>query len=118
MDLNQALAEINSHPMIKNAGMVLMHLGLVRSFNLDGQKVTGLEVKVDQSRAEDIRRELLGRPGIVEILVQLNSGRLEVGEPIMLAAVAGETRDVVFPVITELIERLKKEASEKKEDVL
>jgi len=118
MDLNSILALIQGHPRIKDAGMVLFHLGLVRRFNLEGRTVTALECRVDHDRAEAARQELLQRPGIVDIFVWLNSGRLEPGEPIMVAAVAGETRDQVFPVLQELIERLKKEASVKKEETL
>ena len=116
MDLNSVMARIQSHPRIKDAGMVLFHLGLVRRFSLEGRTVVALECRVDHGRAEAVRQELLQKPGIVEIFVWLNSGRLEPGEPIMLAAVAGETRDHVFPVLQELIERLKKEASDKKEE--
>jgi molybdopterin synthase catalytic subunit len=114
-DFNAAMAEIQSHPRILDAGMVLLHYGLVRSFNLQGQTVISLEVRPDTAKAESIRRELLQRPGMVEIVVRLNSGVLQPGDPIMLVAVAGETRDHVFPVMEELIERLKKEASVKTE---
>jgi molybdopterin synthase catalytic subunit len=66
-------------------------------------------------KAEIIRQDLLSRPGIVDIQIRLNSGTLKPGDPIMLAVVAGETRDKIFPVMEELIERLKKEASQKTE---
>jgi molybdopterin synthase catalytic subunit len=114
-DFNAAVAEIQGHPRILDAGMVLMHYGLVRSFNLQGQTVISLDVQTNTDQAENIRRELVQRPGIIEIVVRLNQGLLKPGDPIMLAAVAGETRDLVFPVMEELIERLKKEASVKKE---
>lgn len=115
MDLNKVLAQIQAHPRIRDAGMVLFHYGLVRSFDLAGRTVAYLEVRPNEDKAEAIRRELVQRPGIVEIVIHLNSGRLVPGDPVMLAAVAGGTRDQVFPVIQELIERLKKEASEKRE---
>lgn len=117
MDINKVVAEIRNHPDIKNAGMVLVHLGLVRSFNLKGQKVDALNVKPDLDKAEKIRTELLKRKGVVEVVVRLNEGELTVGDPIMIAAVAGDTRETVFPVLQELIERIKTEASEKKESV-
>ena len=114
-DFNATMAEIQGHPRILDAGMVLLHYGLVRSFNLEGQTVVSLEVQPDLAKAEAIRRELLERPGMVEIIIRLNNGLLKPGEPIMMVAVAGETRDLVFPVMEELIERLKKEASVKTE---
>ena len=88
-DFNAAVAEIQGHPRILDAGMVLMHYGLVRSFNLQGQTVISLDVQTDTDQAENIRRELVQRPGIIEIVVRLNQGLLKPGDPIMLAAVAG-----------------------------
>ncbi|MBW1712298.1 MAG: molybdenum cofactor biosynthesis protein MoaE [Deltaproteobacteria bacterium] len=118
MDLNNALARIQGHPEFSQAGMVLIHYGLVRSFNLKGQEVKSLDLKVNQARAEEIRTEFLKRPGVVDIVVEFNPGRLKVGDPIMLAAVAGQTRDQVFPVLEEMVDRLKKEATGKEEEVV
>jgi molybdopterin synthase catalytic subunit len=117
MDLNSVMDKIRAHPRIKDAGMVLIHSGLVRSYNLQGEKVSALELEPDRDKAEAVRQELLQREGIVEILVWFNQGRLEVGEPIMVAAVAGGTRPQVFPVLEELIDRLKKEAATKTEEL-
>lgn len=115
MDINAVLNDLQNHPRIKDAGMVLFHLGLVRSFDLQGRTVASMDVRHDAEKAEEIRRELLSRPGIVEITINLNNGDLVPGQPVMLVAVAGETRDKVFPVLQELIERIKKEAAVKKE---
>ncbi len=116
MDLNAVLTEIKSRPDFARAGMVLIHLGLVRACDLEGQRVKSLIVRHDRTRAEAIRREMVKRPGIVEIILHLHDGWLEVGEPIMLAAVAGRTRGEVIPVLSELIDRLKKEAVSKEEE--
>lgn len=118
MDLNAVLKEMESHPRIGEAGMVLLHLGRVRAFDLEGRPVRGLYLEHDQKLAEAIRAELLNRPGVVEILIRLNSGRLAVGDAIMIAAVAGQTRQQVFPVLEELIDRLKKEAIRKREELV
>ena len=114
----ELIERIQQHPRIHDAGMILTHFGIVRSFNLKGETVTKLEVRPDRDRAEAIRRDLLERPGVVEIIVELNEGELAPGDPIMLAAVAGETREQVFPVMMDLIDRLKAEASAKKETVV
>ncbi|MEW5721981.1 MAG: molybdenum cofactor biosynthesis protein MoaE [Thermodesulfobacteriota bacterium] len=115
-DIAAALAEIQEHPRLNQAGMVLVHYGLVRGFDLSGRPVQSLTVNHDAEKIEALRREFLARPGIVEILVRTNSGVLRAGEMIMLVAVAGETRDKVFPVMMELIDRMKGEASVKSEE--
>ena len=117
MDLNAIMAEIRSSPEFSRAGMVLIHYGLVRSFDLKGRAVDHLEIEVQEDRAEEIRAEMLKRPGIVEIVVRFNPGRLRIGDPIMVAAVAGGTRPEVFPVLKELIDKLKREGVTKVEQL-
>jgi molybdopterin synthase catalytic subunit len=118
MDVAEVLNAIQNHPRITDAGMILTHLGLVRSYSLDGRTVTAMTVRHDVDRVEAIRRELLERPGIVEIIARVNQGRLEPGDPVMVVAVAGGTRDQVFPVLQEMIERIKKQAAEKHEETV
>ena len=117
MDVAEVLAEIQKHPRILDAGMILTHLGRVRSFSLKGGRVLKLRVRHDEAKAEAIRRELLSSPGVVDIVIRLNQGVLEPGDPIMICAVAGETRPDVFPVMERLIARLKAEASDKTEEI-
>ncbi len=109
MDLNAIMTEIRNNPDFSRAGMVLIHYGVVRSFDLKGREVESLEIEVHPERVEEIKTEMLNRPGIVEIIVGFNPGRLKVGEPIMVAAVAGGTRPQVFPVLEELVDKLKRE---------
>ena len=109
MDLNKIMAEIQANPDFSQAGMVLIHYGVVRSFDLEGRQVESLYLEVHQDKADRIRAEMLKKPGIVDIVVRFNPGHLKVGDFIMLAAVAGGTRPQVFPVLEELVDRLKKE---------
>ena len=55
--------------------MVLYHNGVVRSTSRDGRKVSGLRVAVDHDRLEKIIRKEKKRPGIVDILVEINEDR-------------------------------------------
>jgi molybdopterin synthase catalytic subunit len=115
MDIQAIIQEMQNHPRFNEAGMILTHFGLVRGFDLAGRPVSHLIVKHDEAHAEALRREMRKRPGVVEIILRLNSGTLRPGDPIMLAAVAGDTRQTVFPVLEELVNRLKTEAVEKSE---
>ena len=47
--------------------------------------------------------------------VHLFDGYREIGEDVMLVAVAGDIREHVFPVLEETVERLKKEVTRKEE---
>lgn len=115
MNPSHAMSQLMAHPDIGRAGMILFHLGLVRSFSLKGPDVEAMTVHHHADRAEAIRREMLQRPGIVAIHMELGQGRLKPSEPVMLVAVAGETRDQVIPVLQEMVERIKTEAADKEE---
>ena len=60
---------------------------------------------------EDIKK----MPGIIEIAIEHGRGRLGVGEEVMAVAVGGDTREHVFPALIEAVDRLKREATNKRE---
>jgi len=115
MDLNKMIQTIKSNPNFHNAGMIATHIGVVRSFSRDGKPVQGVDVEFDYEKIQEILRDIKSRPGIMDILVDSNSGHLKVGDEIMTIVVAGDIRENVFPALVDAVERLKSEASTKKE---
>jgi len=115
MDLNKMIQTIKSNPNFHNAGMIASHIGIVRSFSRDGKPVEGVDVEFDHEKIQEIQTDIKSRPGIVDILVDSNSGHLKVGDEIMAIVVAGDIRENVFPALVDAVERLKSEASTKKE---
>jgi molybdopterin synthase catalytic subunit len=93
----------------KELGMFLVHNGVVRATSKDGKPVQGMHLSYDKEKLTGLVNELRGREGIVEIKVWLNEGLLHVGDDIMYALVAGKFRTHVFPVLEELVSRIKKE---------
>jgi molybdopterin synthase catalytic subunit len=75
-------------------------------------------VEFDNGKIDEIIRDIKSRPGIVDILIQTNSGHLEVGEEIVAVVVAGDIRENVFPALIDAVNRVKSEASTKKENVI
>ena len=63
----------------------------------------------------DIIIDIKRLTGIIEVIVDTNEGHLEVGDQILAVAVGGDIRENVFPALIETVNRLKKEASKKKE---
>ena len=118
MDQNRMIEIIKTHPNFHKAGMIATHLGIVRSFSRDGKAVSGLDVFFDTGKIENIIRDIKSRPGIVDILIETNSGHLTVGDEIVTVMVAGDTRDNVFPALIDAINRLKSEAATEKEKVI
>ena len=75
-------------------------------------------MEFDNEKIDEIIRDIKSRPGIVDILIQTNSGHLEVGEEIVAVVVAGDIRENVFPALIDAVNRVKSEASTKKENVI
>jgi len=109
---------IKNHPDFHKAGMIASHLGIVRSFSRDGKAVSGVDVEFDNEKIEEIIRDIKSRAGIVDILIETNSGHLAVGDEIVAIMVAGDIRENVFPALIDAVNRLKSEAATKKEKVI
>ncbi|MFZ5572546.1 MAG: molybdenum cofactor biosynthesis protein MoaE [Thermodesulfobacteriota bacterium] len=115
MDINQIVATIRNHPDAAKIGMIATHLGLVRGTSRSGEPVAAIQVHYDPDALRGIQAEMKKRPGILEVVIEINEGRLSVGDAIMCVAVAGDIREHVFPALAETVERIKKEASRKQE---
>jgi len=115
MDLNWMIEKVREHPDFGKIGMIASHLGVVRASSRDGRAVTRLEVKYDQGVIDDIVRDIKALPGIIEVIVDINEGLLELGDEILAVAVGGDIREHVFSALMEAVNRIKTEASRKKE---
>ena len=92
MKLEEMVAQIKAHPHISDAGMILCHNGIVRGTSRDGRRVKTIRVEADQKLLAKIISEIRSRPGIIEVLAEVNQGVLSVGEDIMRVAIAGDIR--------------------------
>jgi len=115
MTLQQMVNAIKDRPDFAKVGMIACHNGVVRATSRDGRDVEGLRIEVDLDALHSIVQEMHQRSGIIEVAVHLFEGYREIGEDVMLVAVAGDIREHVFPVLEETVERLKKEVTHKKE---
>ncbi len=115
MNINHIIEKLRQHPDAAKIGMIATHLGVVRGTSRSGEPVEGIEVHYDQDALRHIQTEMRTRPGIVDVIIEINEGYLSVGEVIMFVAVGGDIRENVFPVLVDTVERIKKEASRKQE---
>ena len=98
-----------------DAGMILVHDGIVRNFSSGGSPVTSIEVRVDWERLSQILTDARGLPGIKGVEAEIREGRLSVGEDIMFLGVAGDTRENVISTLASTLDRIKKEVTSKEE---
>jgi molybdopterin synthase catalytic subunit len=119
MDISKTIALMKQKPgFAENVGMVLVHNGVVRAWSRqDRETVSWLEVTPDQAKIEAIRQEFLHRPGIFDIIIEAKAGRFKPGDDLLFLVVAGDLRENVKPVLSELLDRVKAEAITKKEVV-
>jgi len=95
--------------------MILVHNGVVRATARDGQPVAELTVRADRGRLAEIIAEMKGRPGIVEVLVEIREGKLRVGDDIMFVVVAGRLREDCFPALIDTVNAIKRDVTRKTE---
>jgi molybdopterin synthase catalytic subunit len=95
-------------------GAVGIFLGIVRGKTYQEEKVAHLEFDAYKEKAEEIfgkiAEETKKRYKISSILIHHVTGKVKVGERIMMVAVSGKTRKNVFPALQEIVERVKREA--------
>ena len=115
MNINKMIKSLQKQPDHSKMGMIASHLGVVRETSLDGRKVTGVEVRSDPGIIDKIANEIKEMPGIVGILIETSEGLLKVGDEIMAVTVGGDTRENVFPALMGAVDRVKREATRKKE---
>lgn len=118
MKLTDLIDRMKAHPDFAKVGMMLCHVGVVRETSRDGRPVSGLDIVVDRGALETVLSEQRRRPGIVEILVEIQEGPLKVGDEVMFIVVAGDIRDRVIPVLGDTLNAIKKGVTHKTEHFL
>jgi molybdopterin synthase catalytic subunit len=116
MSLDKLLTQIKSNPGFDGVGMVLCHNGVVRGTSRDGRPVKGLKVAVDQDKLKQVLSEQRQRPGILDILVEINADRdLGIGDDVMYLVVAGDIRENVIAALSDTLNAIKSTVTQKTE---
>jgi molybdopterin synthase catalytic subunit len=116
MDVTHMIDTIKKHPDYHRAGMILCHIGVVRSTSRDGRKVSGLTLSVNHEKLCQVIKTYKKKPGIVEILVEIAGNRnLAVGDDVMLLVVAGDIRENVITVLNDTLNAIKTTVTQKTE---
>ena len=115
MDVEKILDNIRKHPDSHKIGMIASHMGVVRGSSRDGKAVTAVEVAYDLDIVAKIINYIKMLPGIVQVLIEVNDGLLNVGDEILFVAVGGDIRENVFPALIKAVDMIKKDASRKNE---
>lgn len=98
-------------------GMIACHNGVVRGTTRAGEPAEYLDIGVNPERWEAVLEEMRRQPGIAAVEAHVFTGRRQVGDDVLLIAVAGDIRENVLPVLGETLNRLKAEAVLKQEKI-
>ncbi len=116
MDINSLVEQIKRRPDYHKVGMILSHNGVVRGTSRDGRNVRGLRVAVNQEKLEQVINTHREKPGIMDVLVQINADRdLKVGDDVMLLVVAGDIRENVIATLSDVLDAIKSTVTHKTE---
>ena len=106
---------VKENPEISKSGAIVTFTGIVRGVTHDGKEVEKLELEAYDELAEKmltkICDELRAKSGIVDVLIHHLTGVFMVGEDMVYVVVAGSSRNDVFPILIEAVERYKHEVA-------
>ncbi len=97
----------------QKTGMILIHIGVVRGTNKNGKSVKAMEDHYHEGIIQKIREKYEQKKGIEKVEIKINSGRLKVGDKIMVVAISGRYRDEVIKALEGLLKELKNNIEEK-----
>ncbi|NSW86920.1 MAG: molybdenum cofactor biosynthesis protein MoaE [Syntrophobacteraceae bacterium] len=115
MKLAELVEKIKQETDVAKVGMIACHNGVVRGTTRDGIQAEYLEISVDASAMHKVLEDMRREPGIAAVEAYIHTGRRNIGDDVMLVAVAGDIRENVFPVLERTVNRLKSEAVHKME---
>ena len=115
MDIQEMVNKLKGHPDSNKIGVIATHLGVVSDPSGESEGTTGVEVTFDYDIMANIINDIKSMSGIIEVIVNTTEGELHVGDEIIAVAAAGDTRGNVFSALIKAVDRIKTEATKKKE---
>ncbi len=113
--IDQWMREAKSAPGAENAGMYLVHNGVVRATakarvregDASAPPVTGMEFSYDRAELDAALAAARTLPGICYVRAWLNEGRLRPGDDLMMVLIGGDIRPHVVDALQTLVGRIK-----------
>ncbi|MCP8316001.1 MAG: molybdenum cofactor biosynthesis protein MoaE [archaeon] len=120
MEIASVIRDLLSN-LPKNAGAIMIFIGVVREVGKDDKIVIRLEIESYNEHADlaikKISDEIKDKYGLSLARIYHFKGSFSIGEPLVLVIVVGKSRKQTFPALQEVIERYKKEPAMWKKEV-
>ena len=121
LDLAHVLDSIMSGPKTEQIGSLLTFTGVLRSTSSAGKQVTGMEIEAWPERGDlvltKIAEELIEKYSLVDCRIYHAHGIFNVGETLVIVAVASSHRRESLLAIEEAIDRYKHESPVWKKEI-
>ena len=117
------MKEAKASKYASKCGMFLLHNGVVRidakakvrEGKKNTKKVIGMDFDYDKKEVDAAIKKALKMKGIYYIKVWINSGKLKVGDDIMLVLIGGDIRPHVVDCLQSLVGEIKSKCVVEKE---
>jgi molybdopterin synthase catalytic subunit len=121
--IQKMMKEAKASKYASKCGMFLLHNGVVRidakakvrEGKKNTKKVIGMDFDYDKKKVDAAIKKALKMKGIYYIKVWLNSGKLKVGDDIMLVLIGGDIRPHVVDCLQSLVGEIKSKCVVEKE---
>lgn len=106
--IDEIVRKIKSSPDSENVGMILIHNGIVRKSSKNEERdVKNMILSYDEKLLKEKIDKLKQENGIVDVFAIINKGKLNIGDDIMIIAVAGDRRSNILKPFEDFIEFVK-----------
>ena len=121
--IDKMMKEAKASKNASKCGMFLLHNGVVRvdakakvrEGKKNTKKVTAMEFSYDNKKVDAAIKKALKMKGIYHVKVWLNTGKLKVGDDIMLVLIGGDIRPHVVDCLQSLVGEIKSKCVVEKE---
>lgn len=111
MEIKDLIDKLKENPNMNQCGMILTHIGIVRETSRDGKKISQLNINPNFDIIDSIIEKNKHLPGVIDIKVWMHEkGTLNVGDEIMMIAIAGNIRENTLSAMTKTLNEIKEKA--------
>jgi molybdopterin synthase catalytic subunit len=113
--LDEIVKKFKHHPRFREAGAIITFTGIVKGVARDGKELNAIEIEPSEKTLANLKalcEEYEKKPGVLEVQYHLNTGELDISDPIMHIAidttVDGPDIQNIFDTLFEILDKAKK----------
>jgi molybdopterin synthase catalytic subunit len=112
---DELVEKFRQHPRFREVGAIITFTGIVKGVARDGKDLSAIEIEPSDKTLSNLKtlcEEYEKKPGVLEVQYHLNTGELDISDPIMHIAldttVDGPDMQSMFQNLFEILDKAKK----------